>query len=281
MHSGTSTVPQLPPGEARSAYRTLGTAAAVERFGCGFMDKSAVREDQVQVIPDTYSVIYVITGRGNYLDAQGRRYPLQAGSCFQRQPDAPQSTILDPDSGWQECFLDIGPTLYHALRAMQVIRHECPVWEHGIDPTLPERFASLMQHMHAAGEAELPRLLATILHLLTECWPRPGSDEAVDPAIEAACRYLGEDFASQRDLQGFCHQQHWGYEALRKRFRRRMGLSPHQYRIRRRLDRACELLTASNLSISAIADELGYSTPFEFSAQFRRHIGIPPSQFRR
>lgn len=48
-----------------------------------------------------------------------------------------------------------------------------------------------------------------------------------------------------------------------------------------RIDNAKEHLKRTNLSISAIADALGYSSAANFTAAFRRRTGISPSEFRK
>ena len=68
---------------------------------------------------------------------------------------------------------------------------------------------------------------------------------------------------------------------LRRHFRRAMGLSVHQYVIRRRVEKARSLLCESDLPIKAIADSLGYENQFYFSRQFREVMGVSPGLFRR
>jgi AraC-like DNA-binding protein len=71
-----------------------------------------------------------------------------------------------------------------------------------------------------------------------------------------------------------------GYESFRKEFRARMGVSPGDYRIRRRIDRARELLTSTTQSVKEIAYELGYPNPSVFSLQFKREVGRSPEHYR-
>lgn len=71
------------------------------------------------------------------------------------------------------------------------------------------------------------------------------------------------------------------YERNRKIFTEQVGVSPHAYRIRRRLDRACEMLREARVSISEIAEHLGYADPFTFSRQFTKERGSSPTAFRK
>jgi AraC family transcriptional regulator len=64
-------------------------------------------------------------------------------------------------------------------------------------------------------------------------------------------------------------------------FRRTFGRSPHAYILETRIDRAKAALMASELPISTIASQFGFSTQNHFSAAFKAAVGCTPSQFRR
>jgi AraC-like DNA-binding protein len=68
---------------------------------------------------------------------------------------------------------------------------------------------------------------------------------------------------------------------LIRRFTALFGETPHQYRLRERLDRAKELLACGALSVTGICMEVGFSSVGSFSAWFARRVGEPPSTYRR
>ena len=68
-------------------------------------------------------------------------------------------------------------------------------------------------------------------------------------------------------------------EQLRRLSRSATGRSPHGQLMHLRMRRAAELLLAGELPIKSIADAVGYSNPFVFSAAFKRVIGWPPSTY--
>jgi AraC family transcriptional regulator len=63
-------------------------------------------------------------------------------------------------------------------------------------------------------------------------------------------------------------------------FRTSVGLTPREWVIQRRMERARELLANPKLSITEIALTLGYS-PSAFGEVFRRRMGVTPSAYRR
>ena len=48
-----------------------------------------------------------------------------------------------------------------------------------------------------------------------------------------------------------------------------------------RMQRAAELLAEGSLPVQAVAGAVGYRQAAQFAKVFRRHLGAPPSAFRR
>jgi AraC family transcriptional regulator len=64
-------------------------------------------------------------------------------------------------------------------------------------------------------------------------------------------------------------------------FKRTTGLSPSQYFIRLRLEKARRLLRETNRSVIEIGLNVGYNSPSHFARIFRREVGISPNEYRR
>jgi AraC family transcriptional regulator len=64
-------------------------------------------------------------------------------------------------------------------------------------------------------------------------------------------------------------------------FKRTTGLTPSQYFIDLRLEKARRLLRETNRSAIEIGLEVGYTSPSHFARIFRREVGISPSDYRR
>jgi AraC family transcriptional regulator len=64
-------------------------------------------------------------------------------------------------------------------------------------------------------------------------------------------------------------------------FREAVGLSPHQYLIRRRIERAKDLLSEGKLSISQIAAESGFAHQSHLARHMRRMLGVTPMALRK
>jgi AraC-like DNA-binding protein len=65
-----------------------------------------------------------------------------------------------------------------------------------------------------------------------------------------------------------------------KLFSREMGVTPHVYLSRMRINRCKSLLLSTDMSMSEIAAECGFENPYYFSNAFRRHTGVSPTKYR-
>lgn len=71
------------------------------------------------------------------------------------------------------------------------------------------------------------------------------------------------------------------YDHANRLFKKRTGLGIISYRNRLRIEKAKMLLLTSELSVEAIADEVGFSDVYYFSRFFKKTVGISPTHFKR
>lgn len=69
-------------------------------------------------------------------------------------------------------------------------------------------------------------------------------------------------------------------DRLERAMRRVLGTSPKQYILRIRAERAATMLVTTDRSIARIAADCGYYDQSQLTRQFRRHIGVTPSDYR-
>jgi len=65
-----------------------------------------------------------------------------------------------------------------------------------------------------------------------------------------------------------------------RQFEAVFGVTPHQYRIQARLERAKHLLATERLSVTDVCMEVGFTSLGSFSALFTRRFGESPSAYR-
>jgi AraC-like DNA-binding protein len=66
-----------------------------------------------------------------------------------------------------------------------------------------------------------------------------------------------------------------------RQFEAVFGLTPHQFRIHARLERAKRLLAKGDHSVTDVCMDVGFSSLGSFSALFARRLGETPSSYQR
>lgn len=64
-------------------------------------------------------------------------------------------------------------------------------------------------------------------------------------------------------------------------FKSTLEISPQEYLLNLRMNRAADLLKNTNEKVSVIASEVGYSDPLTFTKMFKRYKGMSPSEWRQ
>lgn len=64
-------------------------------------------------------------------------------------------------------------------------------------------------------------------------------------------------------------------------FKKKYGMTPHQYLTQIRVQKAKWLLTHTEQSITEVCAAVGFESLGSFSTMFRRYVGHPPSHYRR
>jgi AraC-like DNA-binding protein len=131
------------------------------------------------------------------------------------------------------------------------------------------------------------RVLDLLLIAALRTWfTRPGAPVPAwyavhrDPVAAAALRILDADPAHRWTIAKLAADVGMSRAALARHFTGVVGQPPMSYLRHRRLDLAGKLLRDSDLTVAAIADRTGFSSPFALSAAFKRERGTSPSQYR-
>ena len=151
--------------------------------------------------------------------------------------------------------------------------------------TLGVSFNALIEGFVAAGDDEkrcqlLTGLLDAVMH-------SPHSFAAVraekafwHPAVVYAREVMVERREETVNLEDIAAEVGLNMRYFITLFKDGTGLSPHQFQIAMRVDKARELLQGIELQLSDIAIDAGFSDQSHFSRHFKRSYGYTPGEFR-
>ena len=68
---------------------------------------------------------------------------------------------------------------------------------------------------------------------------------------------------------------------LRRLFLQQLGITPRQYLLQLRLEKAKRLLEDGRLTVTLVAESCGYTNVYHFCRSFRQYTGLTPTEYRR
>ena len=91
---------------------------------------------------------------------------------------------------------------------------------------------------------------------------------------------IDRDYAEPLDLATVAAAANVSKYHFQRLFTATYGLSPAAYLSRRRVERAQDLLRATNLTVTEVCHLVGYTSLGSFSSRFRDLVGITPSAYQ-
>jgi AraC family transcriptional regulator len=93
--------------------------------------------------------------------------------------------------------------------------------------------------------------------------------------------FMRQNYASEIRLEELAHLAGMSPHYFCELFKNSAGLSPHQYSLRCRIDRAKEFLRSPEFTVNRVAKATGFADQSHFTKVFRRIVGMTPTQFRQ
>lgn len=101
-----------------------------------------------------------------------------------------------------------------------------------------------------------------------------------DADVAAALRFIKQNLHRPMKVEEILGQLNISRRALECKFRKALGRSPLKEIHRVQVERATGLLLSTDLPVSAVASQCGFSGAVQFWSVFKQHLGIAPLEFR-
>ena len=99
--------------------------------------------------------------------------------------------------------------------------------------------------------------------------------------VEVAVAQLRETYADDTPISHFADLSGMSRRAFEEEFKAVYDTTPHQFRIRLRVTKACQLLRETLLSVSVVAYETGFYDQSSLSHHLKTITGYTPLQYRK
>lgn len=128
--------------------------------------------------------------------------------------------------------------------------------------------------------------IALAIHLIRHYsdWQQPLREDTgglPQRKLQQAIAYMNEHLAENLTIAAIADELEMSQYYFSRLFKQSMGVSPYQYVTQLRIEQTKYLLRTTSLSISAIAQQVGFSNQNQLAIQFRKFTGTTPSNYRR
>lgn len=236
-----------------------------------------------------YHLHVILSGKG-VLSVNGKITQLHFGQMFITKPGEDTWYRADREDPWSYCWMAYDGT--EAPRYTDAAGFTSGInWLNcRIDVT---RFYTLVlntleysSNLHLSGDLHRLAKLMEFLALSIESAQRDNKVSQRKPEynsavyVEYAVNYLQANYANAK-VNDLALQIGINRSYLTSIFRKQMGISPQEYLMQYRMDKAQDLLLETDISVQEIALRVGYENALTFSKIFKSYYGLSPVHYRQ
>ena len=104
---------------------------------------------------------------------------------------------------------------------------------------------------------------------------------ALNRIAREACNYINENYMNDCSLKTIAHAVSASPNYLQTIFTKSIGISPYEYVIEKRIERAQKLIMTGEITMLEIALETGFRSQSHFCKIFKEKLGETPGEYRK
>ena len=154
---------------------------------------------------------------------------------------------------------------------------------HDEDGTILSLFNTMLQEYAQKQHGYIELIRCKLIELLILTMRKITDEEAVlcsDATISKITSLIEQRYAEDITLTMFSAQFNYSLPHLSQKFKKETGVSFREFLQKTRIEKSCNLLLNTNDSISAIAEQVGYSDMKTFHSVFKKILATTPNTFR-
>jgi AraC-like DNA-binding protein len=260
----------------RSTYFRPSGLPGVEALHASFVNHVYVPHSH-----PTWTVAVIQAGAAQFeVDATPQR--ADRGELFVLEPEAVHTGMAAIPEGWAYKVLYLDPTLLSDWEEQDSPARRAARWVVFRDRALRDSLLRLHSVLAAGAnglaldECAVGAVAALRPHLRPGPLAERGGYEHT--AVRRARLYLSERWEQPVSLAALSSYAGLTRFELVRRFGQQTGLTPHQFQINVRIERARAMLTAGQ-SIAEVAAACGFADQPHFTRTFKRAVGVTPGRF--
>lgn len=228
---------------------------------------------------DTYILHYIENGKGIYMNT-----PFEKTNGYLVVPNEIETIVADDDEPYESCWVMFRGNLAQQMLKQCNLNHNC-VFPFSYNRECIELIKETIFREDYANEYEEAYTMHSVFYKIMALHMK--DIEAKEPislsVVQQVARFIEKTYYNPISINSLANNFHISRNYLYTLFKQEYGVSPQEYLIAFRIEKAKKLLKSgrSNLSIKEVSTAVGFDNPLYFSRLFHNRTGFSPSEFKK
>jgi AraC-like DNA-binding protein len=230
-----------------------------------------------------FQLVYISGGKGVFC-AEDESREVTSGSVLLLLPGVKHFYKPLPETGWHEYWVGFVGAFFNGLVSQGILLKERLLFKIGLHEYILSIFSKIFEEVRLQRPLYQIKVGSLIFSLLAEIlsYERRKDHPSYSQQITEKTKYLIEtNIDSEIDMTSIAQTIGVSASRLNEIFKTYTSMTPYQYYIQIKIDKACRLLEQENISIKEAAFKLGFKDQYYFSRLFRQKTGVTPSKWKK
>lgn len=231
-----------------------------------------------------YLLHYITKGEGTYT-VNNKTYKLGKNQGFLICPDTITYYEADKDNPWSYMWIGFNGVKAETYLNYANLNDENLIYEYSKDDALKDYISEMLKltEMDYANELRLEGLLYLFMSKLVESRKdisNKMSYKSAELYLEKSIEFIENNYPNNIKINDIANYIGINRSYLTHIFKKNIDMSPQDFLLNYKIEKACTLLQNTDLSIKVVAKSIGYSDPLTFSKIFKKIKGESPKNYR-
>lgn len=264
-----------------STVKDDGVDIIVYQFG---MEKCKKLHSYGPAIRDHYLIHFILEGSGVFY-VNGKSYRIKKNQGFLICPSVVTYYEADKEEPWIYTWVGFKGIKAEKHLKLANLDQDNPVFECKEADFVQKCFEDMKKSTELKYGREL-RLQGLLIMFLSELIEEAGKNVIISSNykeiyIKKSLQFVETNYSRKISISEMAKSVGLNKNYFSTFFRENIGVTPQQYIIKYRVNKACELMNNQGLTIGDISRSVGYDDTLGFSKIFKKEKGISPSKYRQ
>jgi len=230
-----------------------------------------------------YQLLYITKGEGLFESDSCPEQTVKEGTALLLFPGEWHRYKPKKETGWEEFWVGFKGTTIETLAKNNFIDPKHPVLHIGIQEKIFSVLSEIIDETKSEKPGYQPYVSGAVIYLLGfihSLEKQKNQEDLAESIVNKGRIILRRNIDQHISIENVAEELQVGYAWFRKVFKTYTGISPGQYLLQLKIERAKMLLADPTKSIKTISYELNFESMFYFSKLFKEKTGLSPENYR-